>query len=94
MFSSSKLSAKLAWLPLLLLLLLVTSGCNHAPSVSIVGSFFPVWILCIAAGIIIAVSVRALLLRTAFEKELKPAIVVYPCLAAGCAFTLWLLFFS
>ena len=90
MFSSSKLNARLVWLPLLLML----SGCDHAPSVSIVGSFFPVWILCIAAGIIIAVSVRALLLRTAFEKELKPAILVYPCLAAGCAFTLWLLFFS
>jgi hypothetical protein len=76
------------------MLLLPLSGCNHAPSVSIVGSFFPVWILCIAAGIVIAVSVRALLLRTAFEKELKPAIVVYPCLAAACAFTLWLVFFS
>jgi hypothetical protein len=74
--------------------LLPLSGCNHAPSVSIVGSFFPIWILCIAAGIVIAVSVRALLLRTAFEKELKPAIVVYPCLAAACAFTLWLVFFS
>jgi hypothetical protein len=77
-----------------LISLLSLSGCNHAPSVSIVGSFFPIWILCIAAGIVIAVSVRALLLGSAFEKELKPAIVVYPCLAAACAFTLWLIFFS
>jgi YtcA family len=92
-FWSSKFNARFAWLTLLPVLLGL-SGCEHAPSVSIAGSFFPVWILCIAAGIIVAVSVRALLLRTAFEKELKPAIVVYPCLAAGCAFTLWLVFFS
>lgn len=78
----------------LVLVLLPVWGCEHAPSVSIVGSFFPVWLLCIAAGIVLAVGIRALLLRTAFEKELKPAIVVYPCLAAGFAFTLWLVFFS
>jgi hypothetical protein len=77
-----------------LALLLPLAGCSRAPSVSIVGSFFPIWIVCVTAGILIAVLIRALLLRTAFEKELKPAIVVYPCLAAAFAFTLWLLFFS
>lgn len=90
MFSPGKSFAKFAALALFFPL----CGCNHAPSVSIVGSFFPIWILCIAAGIVTALIIRALLLRTAFEKELKPAILVYPCLAAGCAFTLWLLFFS
>jgi hypothetical protein len=77
-----------------LAVLLPLYGCDRAPSVSIVGSFFPVWILCIAAGILLTVVVRALLLRTRLDQELKPAIVVYPCLAAACAFTLWLVFFS
>jgi hypothetical protein len=70
------------------------TGCSRAPSFNILGSFFPAWILCGVIGIILTAIVRYVFLRTKFEQELSPLILVYPCLAALFTFTLWLILFS
>jgi hypothetical protein len=72
----------------------LAGGCARAPSFNILGSFFPAWIVCVLAGILLAVAVRLLFVRLKFEQDLSPLVVVYPCLAAFFTFTLWLLFFS
>jgi len=69
-------------------------GCSRAPSLNILGSFFPAWILCAVGGILLTVVARILFVRANFEKELSPLILVYPCLAAFFTFSLWLMFFS
>lgn len=74
--------------------MLSATGCSRAPTFNILGSFFPSWILCGLIGILLAVAVRLVFVRTKLEQELLPLIVVYPCLAAFFTFTLWLLFFS
>ena len=74
--------------------LLMLAGCSRAPSFNILGSFFPAWILCGVIGILLAVAVRLFFVRIKLEQQLKPLILVYPCLAALFTFTLWLLFFS
>lgn len=74
--------------------MLSVAGCSRAPSFNILGSFFPAWILCGVLGILLAVAVRFYFVRIKLEEQLKPLIVVYPCLAAFFTFTLWLLFFS
>ena len=73
---------------------LLNAGCSRAPSFNILGSFFPAWLLCGVVGIILAVVTRFIFVRTDFEKELSPLILVYPCLALFYTFTTWLLFFS
>jgi hypothetical protein len=73
---------------------LMFAGCSRAPSFNILGSFFPAWILCGVIGILLAVAVRLFFVRIKLEEQLKPLIVVYPCLAAFFTFTIWLLFFS
>jgi YtcA family len=73
---------------------LLATGCSRAPSFSILGSFFPAWILCGVLGILLAVAVRMVFVRLNFEQELSPLILVYPCLAAFFTFSIWLLFFS
>ena len=70
------------------------AGCSRAPSFNILGSFFPSWILCSVIGILLAVALRLLFVRIKLEAQLKPLILVYPCLALFFTFTLWLLFFS
>ena len=75
-------------------LTLTSVGCSRAPSLNILGSFFPAWILCGVVGILLTVVARILFVRANFEKELSPLILVYPCLAAFFTFSLWLLFFS
>ncbi|HVJ09495.1 MAG TPA: YtcA family lipoprotein [Acidisarcina sp.] len=74
--------------------LIMLSGCGRAPSFNILGSFFPAWLLCIVAGILLAVVVHWLLARVELDKEIEWSIVVYPCLALFFAFTLWLVFFN
>jgi hypothetical protein len=73
---------------------LLVAGCSRAPSFNLLGSFFPAWILCGVIGILLAVAVRLFFVRIKLEQQLKPLILVYPCLAAFFTFTLWLLFFS
>jgi hypothetical protein len=70
------------------------TGCSRAPSFNILGSFFPAWLLCGIVGIVLTVIVRLIFVRSGFEKELSPLILVYPCLAAFFTFSIWLVFFS
>src|SRR3981081_1840870 len=74
--------------------ILLIAGCSRAPSFNLLGSFLPAWILCGVIGILLAVAVRLFFVRIKLEQQLKPLILVYPCLAAFFTFTLWLLFFS
>jgi hypothetical protein len=73
--------------------LLLLSGCQRAPSVDILGSFFPIWIFCIVLGAILAVAARQVFIRVGLDTELGPGILIYPSLAALFAFTIWLIFF-
>lgn len=74
--------------------LALLNGCQRAPTFSILGSFFPAWLFCIIAGIILAAVSHWLFGRLGVEKHIQPSILVYPCLAAFFAFTLWLVIFS
>jgi len=70
------------------------AGCARAPSFNIVGSFFPAWLICMVAGIGLAVIANWVLRRYKLDQHIVWTIIVYPCLAAFFAFTLWLVFFS
>ncbi len=75
-------------------MLALLGGCQRAPTFSILGSFFPAWLFCIIAGILLSWGAHWLFSRLQVDKHIQPAILVYPCLAAFCAFTFWLLIFS
>lgn len=72
---------------------LLIAGCSRAPTFNLLGSFFPAWIVCGVIGILLTLAARLFFVRIKLEQQLKPLIVVYPCLAALFTFTLWLLFF-
>jgi YtcA family len=72
---------------------LLCIGCSRAPSVSIVGSFFPIWMVCLLTGVILTIAVRYLLLRFRLEAEVGPLALFYPCVVALFACLLWLIFF-
>ena len=77
----------------LLVAVVFMSGCQRAPTFDILGSFFPVWIFCAVAGIIVAAIVREIFIHTKYDAEIGPAALVYPSLAALVAFVTWLIFF-
>jgi len=73
---------------------LLCTGCGRAPSVDIIGSFFPVWMVCLAIAIVLASIVRLVLVRYKFESEIGPVALFYPALVILFSCLLWLIFFS
>lgn len=83
------------WLVLMTVLFATTlAGCRRAPTINILGSFFPSWLLCLFAGIVLAVVANRLFARFGLDKEILWPVVVYPCLTLLFACGLWLIFFS
>ncbi len=77
-------------LPLLLAAPLLSS-CSRAPSVEVLGSFFPAWLVCFIVAIVLTALVRLALSRLRVRAALP--LVLYPSLGALFTFLLWLLFF-
>jgi hypothetical protein len=71
----------------------ILAGCQRAPSIDILGSFFPIWIFCIGAGILITIGVRFALVRLDVDRYVGPGLLVYPSMSALFACLLWLAFF-
>jgi hypothetical protein len=70
------------------------SGCGLAPSVNILGSFFPAWLISIVTGVVLTVLVRQVFVATELAPYLRPAGLVYPCLACLLTFATWLVLFG
>jgi hypothetical protein len=80
------------WLPCLALI--GCSGCSRAPSIEFIGTFFPVWMVCILAALAITGLIRAGLVRLGLEQKLGPLVVFYPSLMVAISCLLWLVSFS
>jgi len=70
---------------------LVLTGCGRAPSFDVLGSFFPAWLACLAAALLLTAVCRWLLSRLHIEIVLP--VLTYPSLAALFTFALWFAFF-
>jgi hypothetical protein len=85
------LDSRFVRLPPLLLVAPLLSSCSRAPSVEVLGSFFPAWLVCFLVAIVLTALARLALLRLRVKAALP--LLVYPSLAALFTFLLWLLFF-
>ena len=63
------------------------------PQINIIGSFFPSWMLCVLIGIVAALLVRLLLIRTGIDPSVGPRALVYSSLAILVTLVLWVGFF-
>ena len=88
-----KVPGTLRTLSLPVVLSLLLSGCGRAPSFDIIGSFFPVWMVCIAIAVVLAFVVRYFLLRAKLETEVGPLALFYPSTVILFTSLLWLIFF-
>jgi len=75
----------------LLLVAPLLSSCSRAPSIEVLGSFFPAWLVCFIVAIVLTALARLALLRLRVKAALP--LLVYPSLAALLTFVLWLIFF-
>jgi YtcA family len=72
----------------------LTAGCAGAPSVNVLGAYFPDWLFCAVAGVVLAVIVYRILSRTHYSDWLGPMPVFYPTLVTFFALVVWLIFFQ
>ncbi|MEI9981060.1 MAG: YtcA family lipoprotein [Edaphobacter sp.] len=73
---------------------LLCTGCGRAPAIDIIGSFFPVWMVCLILSIIFTSLLRIYLLRRQLESAIEPVALFYPCVVLLLTCVLWLIFFS
>lgn len=88
---SSSGETSLKWHFALFLPAPLLAGCSRAPSVDILGSFFPAWLVCFIVAIVLTALVRLALLRLHMKVALP--MLVYPSLTAVFTFVLWLIFY-
>ena len=63
------------------------------PTINIIGSFFPSWMLCAAIGIVAAGLGRRLFIRTGLDPYVGPPVLVYSSLGVLVTLVLWVAFF-
>lgn len=76
---------------------LIFTGCRmdaHAPTLDVLGSYFPAWMVCIILGLAATLITRQLFIAFRIDLYLKFAGLVYTSLLVFYTLALWLLFFQ
>jgi len=76
------------------MILIGVVGCRVSPSVNVLGSFFPAWLISIVAGVVLTVVVQRVLVAIDVAADLRPAAIVYPCLIGLLTLATWLVVFG
>ena len=69
-----------------------SAGCD--PVVNFYGSYFPAWVVCVAAGIFLTGLLRWAFAVIGLERHLGSLLIVYPALAFLLSAGVWLCFFG
>jgi hypothetical protein len=72
---------------------LALGGCERAPSINLLGAYFPSWMLCVAIGIALTLLARWVLVAAGVDASLGPRGLVYPAFALALSLVAWLIFF-
>lgn len=75
------------------LLMLALNGCSFSPSINVLGSYFPAWIICCAVGIGATALAHYFFARWKIIEQLWPLALLYPCLIIFVSCSLWLVLF-
>jgi hypothetical protein len=67
------------------------TSCDRAPTLDVLGSFFPAWLVCLALSLVLTFAARWLVMRIHIAIALP--VLTYPSLTALFAFGFWLALF-
>ncbi len=76
---------------------LLLAGCHvdaHSPTLDVIGSYFPAWVVCIVIGLALTLITRQILIGLKVDAYLRPVLLVYLCLMIFYTLSTWLLFFQ
>jgi hypothetical protein len=66
----------------------------HSPTIDVLGSYFPAWMISIVIGLLLTIICRLVLIGLRIEGHLRPAPIVYLCLMIVFTMGTWLAFFQ
>ena len=75
-------------------LVLALTGCARSPSFNILGSYFPGWIACMVASILVTALVRFVFNRLQWEQHVPALPLFYFAIALLIACLIWLITFE
>ncbi len=73
---------------------LPVAGCSYAPTMDLLGSYFPAWMLCAVIGIVAAVIIRQILAVAGINDYVVAPLLTYAGLAVSATLLAWLLWFG
>jgi YtcA family len=76
------------------ILVFALTGCAHSPSFNVLGSYFPGWIACMVASILLTALVRFVLNRLQWEQRVPILPLFYFAIALLIACLIWLIAFE
>ena len=66
----------------------------HAPTLDLLESYFPAWMLCAAAGVVAAIVVRQVLAVAGVAEYVVAPLLTYAGLALSATWLIWLMLFG
>jgi len=67
---------------------------HHSPTVDILGSYFPAWMVCIISGLTLTLVAHWIVEALHLKSYLGPAPLIYSCLMIVFTFATWILFYQ
>ena len=67
---------------------------HHSPTIDILGSYFPSWMICIASGMTLTLVAHWIIQARNWKDYVGPGPLIYPCLWLIFTFATWILFYQ
>ena len=67
---------------------------HRSPTIDILGSYFPAWMICIVSGLTLTLVAHWIVQMCYLKPYLGPAPLIYPCLMIIFTFATWILFYQ
>ena len=73
---------------------LPVAGCSYAPTMDLLGSYFPGWMLCAVLGVAAAIIIRQILAVAGINEYVVAPLLTYAGLAVATTLLAWLFWFG
>jgi YtcA family len=73
---------------------LPVAACSRSPTMDLLGSYFPAWMLCAVIGIVATVIIRQILAAAGIAEYIFAPLLTYAGLAVSATLLAWLLWFG
>jgi len=67
---------------------------HHSPTVDILGSYFPAWMVCIVSGLTLTLIAHWIVQVLDMKPYIGPGPLIYSCLMIVFTFATWILFYQ